>query len=214
MKTTLRYAAFAVFFALFTLPVQTYANATVGYAKAVATAKKAAPKTYVVKFHPNGGKGKMSAQKFTVNKAARLQSNRYSRKGYVFIGWSTSKSGAVAVGNGQSVKNLTKGGKSITLYAQWAVQNYIVAFYANGGSGSMPLQKHTYGKAANLVANRFTRKGYSFEGWATSANGRVTFRNKASVKNLTKAGRTISQPTAHHSIGADINVVNAIKFEF
>ena len=185
MKTTLRYAAFAVFFALFTLAPQTYAKAS------SATAKKAASSTYAVNFNANGGKGKMSAQKFTVNKSAKLAANRFTRSGYVFKGWSTSKTGAVSLQNGQAVKNLAKGGKTVTLYAQWAVQNYLVAFFANGGSGSMPLQKHTFGKAANLTANRFTRKGYSFQGWATSANGALRFRDKASVKNLTGAGRTI-----------------------
>ena len=184
MKTTLRFAAFAVFFALLTLPALVQA-------KSAATSKKAAPTTYKVNFNANGGGGKMSSQKFTVNKAAKLSANRFTRKGFVFVGWSTTKSGAVAYQNGQAVKNLAKGGKTVTLYAQWAVQNYLVAFFANGGSGSMPVQKHTYGKAANLSANRFTRKGYSFAGWATKPTGQVTFRNTAAVKNLTRAGRTI-----------------------
>ena len=185
MKTTLRYAAFAVFFALFTLASQTYAKTP------DATAKKAASTVYAVKFNANGGKGTMSAQKFTVNKSAKLAANRFTRKGYVFKGWSTSKTGAVSLQNGQAVKNLAKGGKTITLYAQWAVQNYLVSFFANGGSGSMSLQKHTFGTTANLSANKFTRKGYSFQGWATSAKGPLKFRDKAAVKNLTGAGRTI-----------------------
>ncbi len=176
MKTTLRYAAFAVFFALFTLPDLVYART---------------PTTYRVNFKANGGKGIMPYQKFTVNKAARLSSNRYTRKGYVFMGWSTSKTGAVKYKEAQSVKNLAKGGKTTTLYAQWALQNYLVAFFANGGSGSMPLQKHTFGSALKLSANRFKRQGYSFAGWATKSNGPLKFKNKASVKNLTKSGRTI-----------------------
>ena len=189
MKTTLRYAAFAVFFALFTLAPQIDAK-TPGVT-ASAMAKKAASTTYAVKFSANGGKGKMSAQKFAVNKSAKLAANRFTRKGYVFIGWSTSKTGAVSLQNGQAVKNLAKGGQTITLYAQWAVQNYLVAFFANGGSGSMPLQKHTYGKAVKLTANKFTRKGYSFQGWAKSSTGALKYRDMASVKNLTKKGSTI-----------------------
>jgi uncharacterized repeat protein (TIGR02543 family) len=176
MKTTLRYAALTVFFALFTLPAVVYAKT---------------PTTYRVYFNANGGKGKMSSQKFNVNKVARLSANRYTRKGYVFIGWSASKTGTVTYKDGQSVKNLAKGGKTTTLYAQWAVQNYLVAFFANGGSGSMALQKHTYGNALKLSANRFKRQGYSFAGWATKSNGPLKFKDKASVKNLTKAGRTI-----------------------
>ena len=187
MKTTLRFAAYAVFFALCTLPALVLAKSS----STAATSKKAAPTTYTVNFNANGGGGKMAAQKFSVNKVAKLSANRFTRKGYVFVGWSTSKSGAVAYQNGQSVKNLAKGGKTVTLFAQWAVQNYLVAFFANGGSGSMPMQRHTYGQTANLTANRFTRKGYSFAGWATKPTGQVTFRNAAAVKNLTRAGSTI-----------------------
>lgn len=188
MKTTLRYAAFAVIFALFTLPVQMDAKAP---GSAAASAKKAAPTTYTVNFSANGGKGKMSAQKFTVNKAAKLSANRFTRGGHVFAGWSTSKTGAVKYQNGQSVKNLAAGGKTVTLCAHWAVKNYIVIFYANGGSGSMSVQKHSYGKAVNLPPNRFTRKGYSFAGWATKPQGKVAYKDKASVENLTQDGRTI-----------------------
>ncbi len=187
MKTTLRYAAFAVFFALFTFPVQMYAKAP----GSAASAKKAAPTTYTVNFNANGGKGKMSPQKFAVNKAAKLSANRFTRGGHVFTGWSTSKTGDAKYQNGQSVKNLAAGGKTVTLYAHWAVQSYIVAFYANGGSGSMSVQKHAYGKAANLPPSRFTRKGYSFAGWATKPQGKVAYKDKASVKNLTQDGRTI-----------------------
>ena len=176
MKTTLLYAACAVSFALFTFPARMHA---------------ASSASYVVNFNANGGQGNMASQTFAVDKSANLAANRFTRGGYVFYGWATSSSGAVSYQNGQSVKNLAKGGKTVTLYAKWAVQNYIVAFYANGGSGSMPLQRHTYGKAANLLPNQFTRKGYSFAGWATTPQGPLKFKDKESVKNLTQAGRTI-----------------------
>ncbi len=187
MKTTLRYAAFAVFFALFALPPQIHAKVLTS----TAVAKDAAPKTYIVNFNANGGKGKMSPQLFTVDKPAKLAANNFTRNGYVFRGWSTSKTGPVDVQKNQMVINLTKGGRTITLYAQWAVQDYLVAFFANGGSGSMPLQKHTYGKSATLTPNRFTRKGYSFTGWATSSKGSVVYADKASVQNLTRSGSTV-----------------------
>lgn len=188
MKTTLRYAAFAVLLFIAALPEQAHAKSNA----ITATAKKSAPKTYKVCFHENGGIGKMSTQKYTVNKAAKLPANRYTRKGFIFIGWSKSKTGAVTLQNGQSVKNLAPGGKTVTLYAQWAVPNYKVVFDKNGGAGSMPAQTHVYGKAANLTANRFTRNGYSFGGWATTPTGNLKFKDKESVKNLTRAGRTIT----------------------
>ncbi len=43
----------------------------------------------------------------------------------------------------------------------------------------------TYETARNLTANGFSRAGYSFAGWATSADGNVAYTDGASVKNLT-----------------------------
>lgn len=47
----------------------------------------------------------------------------------------------------------------------------------------------SYGKSKILTANKFTRNGYKFAGWALSksnaAKGKVLYRNKAKIKNLT-----------------------------
>ena len=65
--------------------------------------------------------------------------------------------------------------------------DYKVNFNANGGSGSMSSQSMKYDLQKALNSNTFTRKGYTFKGWATSAGGGVTYSNGASVKNLTSA---------------------------
>lgn len=154
--------------------------------------------TYKIAFDANGGtlpKGKtMPAQKMAYGKAAALQANAFTRKGYVFYGWSRSNTGKREFANKAEVKNLRTDGKTQTLYAVWAKQNYTVAFDANGGKGKMSAQKMTFGKAANLAKNAFTRKGWLFLGWATSkANadkGTVAYKNAASVKNLRTDGKT------------------------
>ncbi len=154
---------------------------------------------YTVRFSANGGKGKTAAQTMTVGKAAKLRKNAFTRSGYVFIGWAKTKKGAVAYKNAASVKNLAAKGKTVTLYAKWAKKSYKVAFYANGGKlpkgKKMPALKMTYGKAKKLTANKFTRKGYVFKGWAKSKalakKGKVAYKNKKSVKNLTTTGKTI-----------------------
>ena len=73
----------------------------------------------------------------------------------------------------------------VTLTAELVYNTYTVEYKANGGSGSMSNQTFTYGTAQNLTANAFTRKGYSFAGWATSENGNVVYSDKQSVNNLT-----------------------------
>ena len=155
--------------------------------------------TYIVKFVANGGKlptgKKMSAQKIPVGKATKLRKNVFVRKGWIFIGWSKTKTGAVACKNAQSVKNLALSGKTVTLYAQWAKKSYNISFYAIGGTGKMTNQKMIYGESAKLKANKFTKKGYRFVGWAKSKKlamkGKVTYKNKKKVKNLTKNGKTV-----------------------
>ncbi len=157
------------------------------------------PSTYKVAFNANGGKGKMTAQTLTYGTATKLRKNTFTRSGYVFIGWATTKGGAVKYKNAQSVKNLRTDGKTTTLYAKWAKKNYKVAFYANGGKlpkgKKMPAQTMTYGKAKKLTANKFKRKGYTFKGWAKSKalaqKGTVTYRNKQAVKNLVTNGKTV-----------------------
>ncbi len=158
-----------------------------------------ATRTYTVKFAANGGKlpkgKKMAAQKIAYGKAVKLRKNVFVRTGYVFAGWAKSKKGAVAYANAAKVKNLRAAGKTVTLYAVWARKTYKVAFYANGGKGRMAAQKMTYGKAKKLSANKFTRKGYVFRGWAKSKalakKGKVAYKNKKSVKNLLKNGKTV-----------------------
>ena len=155
--------------------------------------------TYTVKFAANGGtlpKGKsMAAQKMTLNKATALRGNAFVRSGWVFIGWATRKNGPVAYKNGQSVKNVGKGGQTVTLYAVWAKAQYKVVFDASGGKGKMPVQTFKYGQTQKLASNKFTRKGYVFGGWAIrdplATIPKVAYRDGQAVKNLSPDGRTV-----------------------
>ena len=163
------------------------------------TPQPPAPATCTVKFNANGGKlakgKKMAAQTMKVGKAAKLRKNVFTRSGYVFIGWSKSKTGAVVYADAQAVKNVAKAGKTVTLYAQWAKKSYKVTFYANGGKGKMTAQTMTYGKAKKLSANKFKKKGCVFKGWAKSKalakKGKIAYKNKKAVKNLVKNGKTV-----------------------
>ena len=65
---------------------------------------------------------------------------------------------------------------------------YYVAYNGNGATGgSTAKSTHTYDAAKTLTANGFTRTGYLFNGWTSSANGSGTkYSNQQSVKNLAK----------------------------
>ncbi|MBR3085364.1 MAG: InlB B-repeat-containing protein [Kiritimatiellae bacterium] len=159
---------------------------------------------YKVGYNAYGGtlpKGvKMAAQTHAYGTAAKLAKNQFVRSGYVFAGWATSKanakSGVIAYGNAQKVKNLTPKGGTVTLYAVWAKPKYKIAFYANGGKGATVVQTVKYGQAVNLAKCNFAApKGKKFAGWATSAAkakaGKVKYKNKAAVKNLLLTGKTV-----------------------
>lgn len=85
--------------------------------------------------------------------------------------------------------DLPKGWKcdrvTVTGSADVSSFSYSVKFNANGGSGTMPNESFTYGTAKALTANAFTRTGYTFQGWATSASGTKAYSDKQSVSNLT-----------------------------
>ena len=143
----------------------------------------------------NGGKGSMAAQTMFAGTPAKLGANAFTRKGWVFIGWSTSRNGPVAYKDGQSVKDLVASGKAATLYAAWAKASYKVKFYANDGSGRTAVQAFRYGKKKKLKTNTFKRDGYTFAGWAKSKAkakaGKVAYKNKKAVKDLVKNGKTV-----------------------
>lgn len=64
-------------------------------------------------------------------------------------------------------------------------KSYTVIFNPNGGKGSMSTQTGQTGKTITLQGNKFSRTDYDFEGWATSKNGKVVYKDKQKIK-LTK----------------------------
>lgn len=68
---------------------------------------------------------------------------------------------------------------------------YTVEFVANGGKGTMKLQKIVFDRKSTLKKCTFYRKGYIFVGWSVSKNGKIKYKNKAKVKNLTLSGKKI-----------------------
>ena len=112
-----------------------------------------------------------------------------TRVGYTFKGYYyTQPSGAVLQrvdANGTIIASNTYFIANATIYANWVANTYTIAFNGNtntGGSTASVLA--TYDVSVTLTANGFTKTGYSFAGWATSATGSVEYADKASVTNL------------------------------
>jgi uncharacterized repeat protein (TIGR02543 family) len=112
-----------------------------------------------------------------------------AKTGYTFAGW-YSDSGLTA-----AVTQIAKGSTgAVTLYAKWTANTYTVKFDANTGSGTMTGEAFTYDTEKALTACGFLKKGYSFAGWNTAADGSGTsYAEGASVKNLSAAaGGTVT----------------------
>ena len=149
---------------------------------------------YTVVYDANGGAGSsMEDSAFIYGVEQNLTDNAFTRVDYVFTGWARTENGGAEFTDGESVKNLTviDGGK-VTLYAQWGVNVYTVAYNANGGDGSMDNSVFTLGVTYNLRANAFTRTGYTFAGWARTAEGQREFADEENVTDIASAGATIT----------------------
>ena len=106
--------------------------------------------------------------------------------GYSFKEWTGAAADVALLANKTAASTtLRMPGRAVTLTATYQANAYTVKFNANGGSGTMANLAMTYDTAKTLTANAFTRTGYTFQGWATSASGAVAHADKASVKNLT-----------------------------
>jgi len=143
---------------------------------------------YSVAFHGNNGTNMQTVQYLYYGTLTTLNGNGFSKTGYDFVGWASSPDATTAeYTNRQQVLNLTaeQGGR-IDLYAVWAPRQYTVAFTPNGGTGSMTqILSCTYGSELTLPACTYTRSGYTFAGWATSAYGAILYEDADTVSNLT-----------------------------
>ncbi len=121
-----------------------------------------------------GGNSPASANYTMAGTALTLPSP--TRTGYTFDGWHIDSALTTWIGGAGASYTPSS---DVTLYAKWTVAaSKTVTFDANGGSGSMTSQVTNVATA--LTANTFTRSGYSFAGWATTANGTVAYADGAS----------------------------------
>lgn len=137
-------------------------------------------KKYRVTFDANGGKVSEAWRETEIGSPYGTLPVP-SRAGYRFAGWYTLKKGGSKVEGTSYARE-----KDHTLYARWTANTYKIRYHKNGASGGkMADTSCTYGSDAALRANKFTKKGYTFAGWATKPGGSVVYKNRDVVRNLT-----------------------------
>lgn len=132
---------------------------------------------YPITYNANGGSGVPASQNKIHNSSLTLSTTRPTRTGYTFQGWNTKSDGS---GTSYQPGATYASNAALTLYAQWKIKTYTVSYDANGGSGVPGAQTKTHGVGLTLSTTKPTRTGYTFQGWATSANGSVSYASGAS----------------------------------
>ena len=159
---------------------------------------------YTVAFDGNNhSSGATATVTCTYDEDCTLPSNGFSRTGYTFKGWSTTKTGSTRYENNGYVRNLTPvKDATVTLYAVWEANTYTVKFDKNSSeaTGSVGSVVCTYDKDCTLPANNFTRVGATFDGWAVTSSTAVQYKDKARVKNLTATANGTYTLYAHWKI--------------
>lgn len=129
----------------------------------------------------------------TFDEKLMISSNKPTRKGYNFAGWSTSANGNVVYQPGAEYKNDQNGG-TVTLYAKWTAWKHTVHYNANGGDqNSVPTdQTKTFDQAIILSDKKPTRHGYNFVRWNTKADGTGTSYEVKGNYNHDQNGGTVT----------------------
>ena len=147
---------------------------------------------YTVAFDANGGTGTMNSILATCNVPFQLPSVGFTRPGYNFVGWATTRNGAFAYGDGDNVTtNMTdRDGVTVTLYARWEGRAFRIAYNLNGGAGTMMASNITMANTDGIFLREYKlgtqeidNSQYEFYGWAyTKAQAdamTVAYTNKA-----------------------------------
>jgi len=106
---------------------------------------------YRISYDANGGSGGPTFTEVEYNKNTLLSTNKPTKTGYTFLGWSTSKSATTQEYNAGGTYPKTGGVTSdVTLYAVWKISTYTISYDANGGEGAPGSQQATYGQKIRL----------------------------------------------------------------
>lgn len=129
--------------------------------------------TYEITFNSNGGTGSMGNEQYFSGETKAINTNTFTRNGYVFRGWATSSSATTADYSDEQVISLNS---NIVLYAVWK-QTFTVTIYRNQASNDRTSTTVTVVEDEEYIfaTPPWTRTGYTLSGWATKKNGSAIY---------------------------------------
>lgn len=131
---------------------------------------------WYVTYNANGGSYAPSTQKKHFNNTLYLSTQKPTRSGYTFKGWSTSSSSSYA--QYQPGDAFTTDA-DVTLYAVWKqsqTTQYSLSFNLQGGTGTFNTLYGEYGNRVQIPYTKPTKTGYTFLGWATYVGGNASYQ--------------------------------------
>jgi uncharacterized repeat protein (TIGR02543 family) len=132
-------------------------------------------KSYYISFDIDGGSG--TTPTYLTSSYYNIiyfpNSNAFSRTGYTFNGWKLYGGNNYIATYNAGDEYTWKEPYALTnhvAYAIWSGNTYKIYYNPNGGTGTAPaITNATYGSNVTLTTNLFTKTGYTFSGWGTSA---------------------------------------------
>ena len=168
--------------------------------------------SYTVIYNGNGGAledgeiaygdGQNAENVYETTHSVDVDANTFVRENYTFIGWNTAADGTGTAYAAEDIIALTAEENTLTLYAQWEENpkfDYSVSYVANFGE-----EPETKLDAENVSGvydvtyeittdeNTFVRRGYTFIGWNTAADGTGTAYAAEDVIALTAEENTLT----------------------
>lgn len=123
--------------------------------------------THTVRYNLNGGTGNLPDDRAQFSTMYEIKTTVPTRTGYHLTGWkNSSDSGVYEGGHKLYITEAT------TFTAQWAINEYTIAYDLNGGSGEADYPSSTIQHGRNFTISSVTprREGYDFNGWVSESN--------------------------------------------
>ncbi|MBQ6464427.1 MAG: InlB B-repeat-containing protein [Pseudobutyrivibrio sp.] len=132
-----------------------------------------------VKFDANEGSGSMADQvAYAGDQNVTLKPVAFTRTGYSFDGWATSKNGDKAYDDEDEL-TIANSNAEITLYAKWTPWVRTVTYKSAIPGFALPQEAHISYTAAEserkITVIDTVVQNYTFKGWALKSNGGVTY---------------------------------------
>lgn len=116
----------------------------------------------------------------TTVEAGRTVNMEFTSKiGYQFKNW-TVEAGGVSIDTTDPSVSFEMPSNNVTIRGNYDA-TYKVTFNSNGGTGSISSMTVAAGGSDTLPTNTITKSGYTFKGWAETADGEVKYEDEESI---------------------------------